>query len=847
MAQEEKTNAPSSAQPSDTSAQLVQQGYSQALGDLSNLVNNYQFSNEANRPTTVEAFKNHLFKLDRGVVKKMFDTARDLRNKPDLAFTINELPNVKIPKKIFTDELKTSGKKFLTDYDQRNYQNLQVKSQAEASAKSEGAAGKLDAAKSAVLGTSFGAVGAALGGMVGVKAGRAKARSKPEKKTEPAPIEKEFAEPTAETKTLNSSSPFSHNAGERSVENKPTTSIEAPVTPTTGKTVRGVAPAHTSPSTAKVTTSVTTTLRGVGPSAAPAETAGGTLRGVGPAPTSQAAPPSGKVKVGGEVKTEAQTATPTSPSAAEAAPQAAAGPAQAAQGLSGKVEAQTESTVAAPSAMQAPPPVGLPTPVPTGLELASKTSLAGRTPSAPLTRRRPGAAAMQVATGASLATPHASVTRRMQRADRRPTAATIVAPATSSVMEVGTSEIPAEEMVAEGASETPEVGAMTSPPAVGNLPSATPIAPAMAGLASRRPAAQVRGSAPTTRRAPQSAKGYRRVGPQEIKPPIGRSLEMGRAMGLHAAQAADGRMAGNGQVLLENLPPEQLEGLGLSKGGETSELSEGTGEGPSLPAFGQFYDPFKYRRPAIFVPQYLGPGSMAMEPEELETEETEGGTPEGDIERLQSFQAEQQQANLASEQLTGAPTEGPAPSQYPQRGAWAGASQRGPAPTRGGGAYSGSDTVKQLSTALQLKGQQMQLARVGQAQFEKVESLKASLESIQRAKRAFKNLLDVGEIAGSESGMTLLTLWGEWNIDLINKHVAGGKIPFFEQKPSQGALPLEKTISQVKDGITIFADIVIPISIIVSMVLPLIFTAIIVLSSFKVIMAMADFFGIKLI
>ena len=118
MAQEE-TNAPSNAnQPSDASAKLVQQGYQQALGDLPNLINNYQFSNEANRPTTVEAFKNNLFKLDRGVVKKMFDSATALRNKPDLAFTINELPNVNIPKKIFTDEdkiyIKIPGNKDLT-------------------------------------------------------------------------------------------------------------------------------------------------------------------------------------------------------------------------------------------------------------------------------------------------------------------------------------------------------------------------------------------------------------------------------------------------------------------------------------------------------------------------------------------------------------------------------------------------------------------------------------------------------------------------------------------------------------------------------------------------------------
>ncbi|MHB8830907.1 MAG: hypothetical protein ACYC44_02245 [Patescibacteria group bacterium] len=823
MAQEE-TNAPSNAnQPSDASAKLVQQGYQQALGDLPNLITNYQFSNEANRPTTVEAFKNNLFKLDRGVVKKMFDTARDLRNKPDLSFTINELPNVSIPKKIFTDELKTSGKKFLTDYDQKNYQNLQVKSQAEASAKSEGSASKLDAAKSAVLGTGFGAVGSALGGMVGLKP---VSRKTPAKKTpvETKAAEKATLEPVPET-------------------------VETPVPPTTRRAVRNAKPAPTPPATAKVTTSVTTTLRGVGPSAAPAQTAGGTLRGVGPAPTTQATPSSDGVRVGGEVKTEAQATPPTQPSApagAEATPQATPDQAQAATpGLAGTMQTQAESTTQARADVLPPPPAVLPTAVPTGVELAPRTRAAGPVPSAPLNRQRPRAAAMQMATGISSATPPASVTRRIQRAGRRPTTATIVAPATSSITEVGTSEVPVEDIFAEETPRTPET-ATIEPPTLGNIPGATPITPVMPGLAARRPTGQAQRITPTTRRAPRAAKGYRRVGPQEIKPPIGRSLEMGRAMGLQAAKDEAG------QVLLENLPPEELtalqEGLALSGGGLESELGEGAGGEPSLPVqFGQFYNPLERRRPAIFAPQYLGPGSMAMEPEELETEETEGGTPQGEIEQLQSFQAEQQKANLAAEQLTGAPT---VPSALGSTRAGAavsgGAARRGP--TQGAGQAGGQGEASQiLSRAVQLRGQQMQAASAQQSQMQQIESLKASIESIKRAKQAFKNLIDTGEIAGSESGVTLLTLWGEWNIDLINKHIANGKIPYFEQKPSEGALQLEKTISNVKDGITIFADIVVPISILASMILPLIFVAIIVLSSFKVIMAISNFFGITLI
>ena len=823
MAQEE-TSAPSNAnQPSDASAKLVQQGYQQALGDLPNLITNYQFSNEANRPTTVEAFKNNLFKLDRGVVKKMFDSATALRNKPDLAFTINELPNVNIPKKIFTDELKTSGKKFLTDYDQKNYQNLQAKSQAEASAKSEGSASKLDAAKSAVLGTGFGAVGSALGGMVGLKPVARKAPKKTP--AEPKVAAKATAEPTVE----------------------PSVEAPAPVTPTPRRAARSAMPAPTPPATAKVTTSVTTTLRGVGPSPAPVQTAGGTLRGVGPAPTAQAAPPSGGIRAGGEVTTTAQAAPPTQPSTPEAgAPtQVSTGPAQAAPGLTGTMQAQAESKTEARADILPPPPAVLPTMTPTGVDLRPKTRPAGPTPSAPLTRQRPGAAAMQMATGVSSAVAPPSVARRIQRAGRRPATATIIAPAISSVTEVGTSETPVEDIFAEEAPRAPEATTI-EPPTLGNIPGATPITPVIAGLAARRPTGQAQRTTPTTRRAPQSARGYRRVGPQEIKPPIGRSLEMGRAMGLQAAKDQ------SGQVLLENLPPEELtalqEGLALSGGGLESELGQGAGEGPALPVqFGQFYNPLERRQPAIFAPQYLGPGSIAMEPEEAEMEE-EGGTPEGEIEQLQSFQAEQQQANLAAEQLTGSPTvpsvTGPARAGVAAPGV--GAARRGPA--QGAGQAGGQGETSQiLSRAMQLRGQQMQAASAQQSQMQQIESLKASIESIKRAKQAFKNLIDTGEIAGSESGVTLLTLWGEWNIDLINKHIAGGKIPYFEQKPSEGALPLEKTISNVKDGITIFADIVVPISILASMILPLIFVAIIVLSSFKVIMAISNFFGITLI
>lgn len=307
-------------------------------------------------------------------------------------------------------------------------------------------------------------------------------------------------------------------------------------------------------------------------------------------------------------------------------------------------------------------------------------------------------------------------------------------------------------------------------------------------------------------------------------------------MDLHAAQSQAWR--GREIEYGEDGSLSAGEGLELSESGLESELAEGPENQPVLPMQIE-------RRGGYYKEGERGPGSMPIE-EEAEDEMIGGGTPESELEKLMSFQSRQRQTSMAGEQLTGAPsarTRGVKPEPPSTRQlASQSAGQRGTA-----GKSGGPGKMDEIGMALKLLSSQVSSKLQADQRLKQYEDFKEKIESLKRGKQAFKNLLDVGEIGAGESGMTILTLWAEWNIDLINKHIAGGKIPFFEQKPSTGSLPLEKTISQVKDGITILADILIPVSLIATLIIPLTMTALIIISFFGVFLKLADLFGVKLI
>lgn len=312
-------------------------------------------------------------------------------------------------------------------------------------------------------------------------------------------------------------------------------------------------------------------------------------------------------------------------------------------------------------------------------------------------------------------------------------------------------------------------------------------------------------------------------------------------MDLHAAQSQAWR--GREMEYGEDGSLSADEGLELSESGIESELSEGPENQPALPMqYGQFFNPIE-RRGGYYEEGKRGPGSMPIE-EEAEDETAGGGTPEGELERLKSFQSRQREDSMAGEQLTGAPSarlrnvkpEPPSTRQLVSQVV-------GRGQTAGSG---GPGKMDEIGMALKLLSSQVSSKLQADQRRKQYEDFKEKIESLKRGKQAFKNLLDTGQIGAGESGVTLLTIWAEWNIDLINKHVANGKIPFFEQKPSTGSLPLEKTISQVKDGITILADILIPISFFATLIIPLTITALIIVSFFGTFLKLADFFGIKL-
>ena len=325
-----------------------------------------------------------------------------------------------------------------------------------------------------------------------------------------------------------------------------------------------------------------------------------------------------------------------------------------------------------------------------------------------------------------------------------------------------------------------------------------------------------------------------KIGPQKIKPPLT------KAMDLHAAQSEAWR---GRESKYEGLPSE--EGLGLSGSGFESELSGPEEGGPALPVqFGQFYNPLDRRQPSIYAPEYLSPGSMATGPDEQELEE-EGGTQESDVERLSHFQADQRQAMLAEEQLTGVPS---APGRQ-SRLAEAGRNKEAGSSTRTVDSKTDQKQgkVDEIGRTLKLLSNQAGQRMEGEKRQRQIQDIKDRIEKLKKAKQTFKNLFDAGEIGASESIVPIFTLWAEWNIDLINKHIADGKIPMFEQKPGEGALPFEKSLSQVKDGITVLADILIPVSMLATVILPLTIVALIVVSMFGLFLNIMNAFGVSIL
>ncbi|MDD2785868.1 MAG: hypothetical protein PHS79_03160 [Patescibacteria group bacterium] len=313
------------------------------------------------------------------------------------------------------------------------------------------------------------------------------------------------------------------------------------------------------------------------------------------------------------------------------------------------------------------------------------------------------------------------------------------------------------------------------------------------------------------------------VGPQKILPPLGRRMELGRAMSLNAAQSEARREQGG---------TGPKEGLGLSSGGLESELDENRSSSPDASMqTEQMYDPLTQRGSTFGQTQDRSPGSMVIEPtEELETRG--GGRPESELERLKNFQSAQRQSSLASEQLTGEPgmaakaskavsgPEGSSVQRVAQPAKYASGVVAAAADTKAG---TGSD----LASALFMRAKQMQ-AQNQQNQINQLEQAKNAFESLKRGKQSFKNLIDAAQMAASGSWVTLVTLLAEWNLDIINKHVADSRIPYLEKKPSPGSTGLEKTISNVKDGVVIFADIVLSISCLAASMIPLVIITLII-------------------
>lgn len=390
------------------------------------------------------------------------------------------------------------------------------------------------------------------------------------------------------------------------------------------------------------------------------------------------------------------------------------------------------------------------------------------------------------------------------------------------------SETPFEQM-------TGEQTAVTSSPIRGPAAQTTSKPGGTASISrqiKRRPGKAGAGKKTTARRAG----GYQAVGPQEIKPPIGRGLDLGRAMNLAAGQAMAGR-----QATAARAP----EGLSLSTGGLETGLAEGGFMTSAIPTQDEFlYDPLRaYNQPSVYTQR--APGAA------YETAETEdeymgaGGEVASDLERLSSLEAGKQKSRALTSQLLGSEAGiGMEPKAVKQDASSLQAQKFAP----GEREAAWPKEIPRLMRLEAARGSKVQ--KLAQAR-QKITELKDQFESAKKAVQQFRDLKNVGELLAGVSGWTLLALWLEWNLDLINKRIANNAIPLLEKSPSPDAPPWEKGKHTVKDGVTVFANIFIPISALTSFLMPLIITAIITLSALGAVgaafLTVANFFGISIL
>lgn len=391
----------------------------------------------------------------------------------------------------------------------------------------------------------------------------------------------------------------------------------------------------------------------------------------------------------------------------------------------------------------------------------------------------------------------------------------------------------AQAAMAEAAGEAPiQTGA--------SIPSSAVRAPAGTGGGTASVARQIKRSPsrprPGRKSATPATAGYQKVGPQEIKPPIGRGLDLGRAMNLAAGQAMAGR---------QSTAARAPEGLNLSTGGLETGLSEEGFMTSAIPTQDAFlYDPLKaYSQPSVYAQR--APGA-AYETEENEDEYmSAGGEVTSDLERLSSLEAGKQKSRALTSQLLGSDAGiGMEPKAVKQETPSLQAEEFGPGERE-------SAWPKEIPRLMRLEAARgSKIQKITQAR-QKISELKDQFESAKKAVQQFRDLKNVGELLAGVSGWTLLALWLEWNLDIINKRIANNSIPLLEKRPGPDASAWEKGKHSVKDGVTIFADIFIPISALASFLMPLIITAIITLSALgaagAAFLGVADFFGISIL
>ncbi len=391
----------------------------------------------------------------------------------------------------------------------------------------------------------------------------------------------------------------------------------------------------------------------------------------------------------------------------------------------------------------------------------------------------------------------------------------------------------AQAAMAEAAGEAPiQTGA--------SIPSSAVRAPTGTGGGTASVARRIKRSRPGSRTGKQSATpsraGYQKVGPQEIKPPIGRGLDLGRAMNLASGQAMAGKQSAEARP---------AEGFNLSTGGLETGLSEGDFMTSAIPTQDAFlYNPLRtYNQPSVYAQR--APGA-AYETEENEDEYmSAGGEVQSDLERLSALEASKQKSRALTGQLLGPDAGiGMEPKAVKQSAPSLQAEEFMP----GEREQAWPKEIPRLMRLEAARGSKIQ--KIAQAR-QKITELKDQFESAKKAVQQFRDLKNVGELLASVSGWTLLALWLEWNLDLINKRIANNSIPFLEKGPGPNASPWEKGKHSVKDGVTLFANIFIPISALASFLMPLIITAIITLSALGAVgvafLGIANFFGISIL